>query len=400
MIFFFFGKILLRAAFLTVQRTTLDFQIYINCYVHECITMNSRTRFFRLGLLALVFAITLAGLGCFGEAFEEGSEEMDKNGSGSVPSEEKRVLKIFHAGSLGVPFEELEAEFEAKNPGVDVQREAEGSAKCVRKITELGKPADILASADYSLIPSMMMPEYADWYVAFARNQIVLAYTNESAYSEEINASNWYEILRRPDVNYGFSNPNDDPCGYRTQMVTQLAEDYYGDERIYEDLILDLTGLSVTKENGNYSVHVPESEAIAPDPSKIMMRSKEVDLSSALEMGEIDYFYIYRSVAVQHGFDFLELPEEIDLSSLEYAENYARVQVEMAGGTVAVGAPIVYGITVPKGAENPELGLKFLKLLLEETGQEIFIRNGQPPIVPAQVGGKEALPAELLPFVE
>lgn len=351
-------------------------------------------------VIALVFAITFAGLGCIGGSDEETLSGEVENGSAAASTGEDTVLKIFHAGSLGVPFEELEAEFETRHPGVDVQREAEGSAKCVRKITELGKPADILASADYSLIPSMMMPEYADWYVAFARNRIVIAYTNESAYSDEITADNWYEILRKPDVNYGFSNPNDDPCGYRTQMVTQLAEDYYGDDKIYDDLILNLTGMSGTEETGTYTVHVPDSEAINPVTSKIMMRSKEVDLSSALEIGEIDYFYIYRSVAVQHGFEFIELPEAIDLSSIEYADNYARVQVERASGQVTVGSPIVYGITVPKNAENPELGIEFVKLLLGETGQEIFTRNGQPPIVPAQVGGKEAMPAELQAFVE
>lgn len=361
--------------------------------------MTSKIQLFRVIVIALIFAITFAGLGCVGDSDEE-APSGEENGSVAAPAGEEAVLKIFHAGSLGVPFAELEAEFEAQHPGVDVQREAEGSAKCVRKITELGKTADILASADYSLIPSMMMPEYADWYAAFARNRIVIAYTDESAYSDEITTDNWYEILRRTDVNYGFSNPNDDPCGYRTQMVTQLAESYYGDNKIYDDLILDLTGMTGTEENGTYTVHVPDSESINPDNSKIMMRSKEVDLSSALEIGEIDYFYIYRSVAVQHGFEFIELPEAIDLSSIDYADNYSRVQVEMASGTIAIGSPIVYGVTVPKNAENPELGIEFVKLLLGETGQEIFVENGQPPIVPAQVGGKEAMPAELQVFVE
>lgn len=370
--------------------------------------MSSRRDIYKLLVIFAVLSVTFFGLGCVDSSEEtESAEEngasaegAEENGAGAGPAEEASVLKIFHAGSLSVPFEELEKEFEAQNPGVDVQREAAGSAKCVRKITELGKNADILASADYNLIPTMMMPEYADWYAAFAKNQIVIAYTNESKYSNEINADNWYEILRRPDVRYGFSNPNDDPCGYRTQMVTQLAELQYEDDQIYDDLILDLTGMTVTEENGIYTVHVPESEAIDPDTSKIMLRSMEVELSSALEMGEIDYFYIYRSVAVQHGFNFVELPEEIDLSSIEYADNYGKVQVERASGEIATGAPIVYGVTIPMNAENPELATEFVELLLEETGQQIFVENGQPPIVPAVAGGKEAMPPALQALVE
>ena len=75
------------------------------------------------------------------------------------PEEEEIVLKVFHAGSLTVPLEEVEARFEADYPNVDVQLEPAGSVQCVQKVTEIGELADVVASADYSLIPSMMMPD-------------------------------------------------------------------------------------------------------------------------------------------------------------------------------------------------------------------------------------------------
>ncbi len=368
--------------------------------------MNIKSRIFKL-VSVLLILIVFASLGCVDNRAENESAGAVENGTGNVSenisenASSGEVLTVFHAGSLGVPFEELEAEFEAQHPGVDVQREAAGSAQSVRKITELGKKADVLASADYGLIPSLMMPEYADWYAAFAKNQMVIAYTNESKYSDEISASNWYEILRRPDVSYGFSNPNDDPAGYRSQIVTQLAESYYNDSQIYDDLMLKNTGMTVTtQENGTVLIHTPASEEISPNTSKIMLRSMEVELSSALETEEIDYFYIYRSVAEQHGFKYVELPPEIDLSSLDYADNYSKVQVEMANGEVVTGSPIVYGVTIPKNAENPKLAADFIKLLLEEPGQQIFIKNGQPPIVPALAEGKDKMPEELQPLVK
>ena len=294
--------------------------------------------------------------------------------------------------------EELEQRFEELHPNVDVQREAAGSVTSVKKITELGKQADILASADYNLIPSMMMPEFADWYVAFARNQIVIAYTNDSKYSSDINQDNWYEILRRPDVTFGISNPNDDPCGYRSQMVTQLAENHYADASIHDDLMAANTGITVLSENGTHIIKVPPSEEIDPNTEKIMLRSMETELSSALEMGEIDYFYIYRSVAVQHGFEFVELPPQIDLSSIEYADQYNKVNIELANGNVIEGKPIVYGITVPNNAQQPDLAVEFVELLLSEEGQSIFLDNGQPPIVPAIASDVNAVPEGLENF--
>jgi molybdate/tungstate transport system substrate-binding protein len=349
----------------------------------------------------LLMMVVFASLGCVGEQTENISSNTGTNGSGNTSANGGTVLTVFHAGSLSVPFEELEAEFEAQHPGVDVQREAAGSAQSIRKITELGKKADVLASADYALIPSMMMPEYADWYAAFAKNQMILAYTDKSKYSNEINTNNWYEILRRPDVRFGFSNPNDDPAGYRSQIVTKLAESYYNDSQIYNDLILKNTGIKITtQENGTALIQVPASEEIAPNPNKIMLRSMEVELSSALETGEIDYLYIYRSVAEQHGFKYVELPPEIDLSSLDYANNYSRVQVRMVNGEIVTGSPIVYGVTIPKNAGNQALATEFVKLLLGNQGQQIFIKNGQPPIVPAIAEEKDKMPAELQQLVK
>ena len=61
------------------------------------------------------------------------------------------------------------------------------------------------------------------------------------------------------------------------------------------------------------------------------------------------------------------------------------------------GAPIVYGVTVPKIAEHPDLGVAFVEMLIGATGQEILERDGQPPIVPAD--GYGTVPAELQSLV-
>lgn len=54
-----------------------------------------------------------------------------------------------------------------------------------------------------------------------------LCFTEKSKYAKEINADNWYPVLQRNGVTYGRSDPDLDPCGYRTLMVWQLAEKHY-----------------------------------------------------------------------------------------------------------------------------------------------------------------------------
>ena len=134
---------------------------------------------------------------------------------------------IYHAGSLSVPFKVIEENFEKENPGIDIQREASGSQKAARKIIDLKKTCDIMASADYMVIDKLLIPEYASWNIRFASNQMVICYTKLSKYSDRITSDNWYNVLKNKDVVWGHSDPNLDPCGYRSLMVMQLAELYY-----------------------------------------------------------------------------------------------------------------------------------------------------------------------------
>ena len=155
----------------------------------------------------------------------------------SVGAEPQGKLIIFHAGSLTVPFAKMEKFFEAKYPKLDVLRTPGGSTKIARLISELHKPADIMGSADFKVIDKTLIPEYAEWNVRFATNQLVLCYTDKSRFANEVNADNWYSILGRKGVIWGHSDPSLDPCGYRSLMVLQLAEKHYKAPGLYDQLI-------------------------------------------------------------------------------------------------------------------------------------------------------------------
>lgn len=290
---------------------------------------------------------------------------------------------IFHAGSLTLPFAKMEKEFEARYPKVDIQREAAGSRKCARKIADLKKPCDIMASADYTVIDELLIPEYADWNVRFATNRLVLCYTSKSKYADKINATNWYKILQKKDVVWGHSDPNVDPCGYRSVMVLQLAEKYYKIPGLYKKLIANRP-----KRN---------------------IRPKSVELIALLQTGNMDYAWEYRSVAVQHGLKFVELPDQINLGNYKYDNFYKQAVVELTGkksGTTIKkrGKSCTYGVTLIKNAPNREAAIAFLKYLLDPKGGLKILREmGQPPFIPCRVPTakmKASLPKELQKLVE
>jgi len=319
---------------------------------------------------------------------------------------EKTKLNVIYAGSLIVPFGEIEHQFESRHLDVDVRIEGHGSIQAIRHITDIHEEYDVLAVADENLIPDMMYAtdnnteSYACWYVRFARNQMVIAYTNESRYANEINESNWYEILARPDVKFGFSNPMLDACGYRTLMVTQLAELYYNDQTIFDRLIscnFD-PAMSVTENNETCIVLIPE--IFKPQSKKIIIRGGSVQLLALLDFGEIDYIFGYKSVAQQHGLRFLELPTEIDLSSPEYEDTYKKVIVRLgfqrftSVGTDRVGKPIFYAITIPENAPHPELAMQFVEFVISEEGRGVLNDIKQPTVLPV-ADNLDRIPDEL-----
>ena len=288
-------------------------------------------------------------------------------------------LIIFHAGSLTVPFRRLAEIFRREHPGVKILAEAAGSRNCARKISELQRPCDVMASADYTVIEQLLIPRYADWSLSFAGNEMAIMYRPDSKFAGRINADNWPQILLREGVQYGHSDPNADPCGYRSQLVWQLAQKYYRIPGLYRQLRRKCPPRNV--------------------------RPKETDLIAMLEAGELDYLFIYRSLCGQHRMPCLILPEQISLKSADYEDFYRQASVRISGKTpgsfiTKTGAPMIYGVTIPRNAPNPAAATAFLELLISRQGQRVMAENGQPPIVPALVSGdRSRLPRRLRPWV-
>ncbi len=293
----------------------------------------------------------------------------------------KGVLTIYCAGSLGIPFSKLASIYTSKY-GVKVRIETHGSVEVVRLVTSLGKICDVVGVADYRLIPYFMVPKYADWYVAFATNQLVLVFTNKSRYASwlEKHPGKWYEVLGMPGVRYGFSNPDMDPCGYRAVGVLALASLYYHNESILKDYVLSkISGARAKLVNGTLNVYIPATFSIK---GNLVIKPKEVDLIALLESGAIDYAFEYLSLAKQHHLRYVKLPVKINLSSPKYDRYYSRVVVHILVGSSKEKAikmkSIVYGVTIPKNAPHKSLALKFVELLLSGVGRKVFEEEGQP----------------------
>jgi molybdate/tungstate transport system substrate-binding protein len=287
-------------------------------------------------------------------------------------------LIIFHAGSLSVPFQEIAESFKKENPEINIMMEAAGSRKCARKITDLNRECDVMASADYKVIDNLLIPEYADWNIKFAGNEMAIVYHEKSRQSARINKDNWYRVLMEDDVVFGRSNPDFDPCGYRAVLLAKLAEKYYRQPGLSEKML---------HKDINY------------------IRPKEVDLVALLETDVIDYIFLYRSVAEQHGLKYLILPDSINLKNPGLDGYYATATVKISGKRpgetiTQKGEAMVYAVTIIKNSPNKEAAMKFVRFLLSrEKGMAIMEKNGQLSLVPSPTDTYEKIPKELKQFV-
>jgi molybdate/tungstate transport system substrate-binding protein len=266
-------------------------------------------------------------------------------------------LVVFNAGSLAKPFSDLLRAFRAKHPKVVPAQENSGSLEAARKLTDLDKVPDVIGVADYGIIPKLLIPTHATWYATFARNAMVLTYTDQSEGADEIDGRNWWQVVLRPGIRAGHSDPALDPNGYRTLMVFQLAEKYYREPGLSERL-----------------------DRVFPPR---YMRPKEADLTALVQAGELDYAWSYLSIAKTTGLRYVALPREIDLSDPGLAQWYAQASVRLPGASRAGkdsvefrGEPIVYALTIPTAAPHPAAAQVFVRFLFSPEGQAIIKSNG------------------------
>jgi molybdate/tungstate transport system substrate-binding protein len=275
---------------------------------------------------------------------------------------------VYAAASLSAPIKAALDTFARRN-GTVVMEEHGGSLELARRITELKRVPDVIALADQEVFTELLMPAHVPWYIRFARNRMVVAYTGRSRGAAQVNANSWWKVLLRPDVLVGRSDPEIAPVGYRALLTYELAESYYKQP-----------GLAARLK--------------ARTPPKLI-RGNATELAALLEAGELDYIVDYESLARSRRLRFVPLPPEIDLGDPRQAAAYARATVRVKRGKDSVtvaGAPILYGIARPVDAPHPEWGGRFIAFLLSTDGRAILRRFDVDALDrPEPVGGR--LPA-------
>ena len=294
----------------------------------------------------------------------------------SRPEEQRRVVRAYHAGSLNaVVGQDVGPAFTAAT-GLTVESRGGASVDLANAIRSGEIEADVFMSADAEVNDEVLMgPASGDlvrWYAIMCRQRMVLAYSPASRFLADFEAAvrgeiPWYEVLQSPGLVLKRSDPRHDPGGYRAVFALTLAEARYGRPGL-KDAVLKGDENEAQITAGNYAA---------------MMR------------GAVDAWLGYVTNVVAVGAPYLELPPEVDQSDPALAAFYARASYTNPRGQTFRGTPLVYGVTIPTTAPNPDGAARFVEYLLTQPGQAALARRGFLPSPILMAGDMMAVPSSL-----
>src|SRR5579864_7566347 len=264
---------------------------------------------------------------------------------------EASVVKVLHAGSLTTLVRQELGPALYQGSGIALESEPGHSVALALALKEGRTSGDVYLSADAEVNRILLEPTNGGaigWFVIFARNTVVLAYSPKSRFlanfeQARIGAIPWYQVLLQPGVQIRRNDPNLDPMGYYTLLVCALAEEHYR----LPDLKARLLGSDTNPEQVNRFT------------------------LAQLEGGEIDAMFLYLSAAQGLALPFLRLPDEINLSNPALATTYAQVQFTTNTGQTFHGKPISFSAAVLNNASHPHAALQFVEYLLSPPGQQL-----------------------------
>ncbi|MBC7793645.1 MAG: substrate-binding domain-containing protein [Clostridia bacterium] len=286
-----------------------------------------------------------------------------------------RHVTVFAAASMGQVLDQLREPFKAICVDCDLRVEISGSRVGVAKIADQHLPADLVITADADLIDDVLRPEHTAFNAAFAVNALVLAVSPDSSVHAELaRGSKWQQVLLEPEVRIGHADPAQAPVGYRTLMALDL------NDRVASD-------------------NLKTGAQIAARLDRKYMRDDVSKLTVALATNAVDVAFIYLSEAEQQSLQFVRLDPRIDFSDHTKNDVYATARYTTPAlasypARNIRGTAALYGLTVPKNAEHPDMGYALARLLLSPKGREVAAKAHVTILSHPRVSGASALPLE------
>ncbi|MDE2268760.1 MAG: extracellular solute-binding protein [Betaproteobacteria bacterium] len=281
-------------------------------------------------------------------------------GGMTVASAAEPVLSVAYAGSMGALMDKALGPAIAKQDKVQYQGQGAGAFGLAHLIAAKQINPDVFVSITPGPIEVLQKAGLIDTAVPVASTQMVIAYSDKSKFAADFKAAAagkmpWYEVLQKPGIHFGRTDPAVDPQGRNIVFTMLLAQEFYKQPGLADKIL----------------GKVENEQQIFTEPS----------LLSRLESGQLDATSGYLSAVISHKLPYIKLPGEINLSDPAMIEKwYSKVHFDIKlpnGKTDTLSTqPLVFYAAVLKNAPNPKAGAAFVKLMTSAEGQALFKQYG------------------------
>ena len=272
-----------------------------------------------------------------------------------------QTATIAYAGSMGLLMDHAIGPAFTAQTGDRFHGIGRGAFGLAHLIAAKTLQADAFISITRGPIEILQKAGLVDHAQPVASTAMVLAWSPHSRFRADFEAAGadarWFDILEKPGLRFGRTDPRTDPQGRNVLFTFDLAQRYYHKP----ELIRRVLGKPVNPAQ------------IFPEPS----------LLSRIDSGAVDATIGYESAVKSLKLPFLKLPRQINLSDPSMAADWysrAAITLKVKGHSQTLRTqPLVFYACVPRTARNPAAGQAFVSLLQSRKGQELFARYGYNP---------------------
>ena len=269
-------------------------------------------------------------------------------------------LEVAYAGSMGALMDRGVRPAIAERLDAELRGRGQGSTGLANLIVAGSIRPDIFIAVTPGPMRTVLKAGKAERAIPIARTEMVLAYSPRSRFAKEFarrNGPPWWQILERPDLRFGRTDPNVDPQGLNTLFMLQLAETYYHQPNLADKIL------------------GPQL-----NPRQIF---QEPEMMARLQAGQLDVSSAYKTQPEAMDIPFITLPREINLGDAALENDYRKAAVVLNGKTLHP-SPLVFYAAVLRDAPHAKLAARFLAWLQDAEARGILARYHYDPPGDAQ----------------
>jgi molybdate/tungstate transport system substrate-binding protein len=271
--------------------------------------------------------------------------------SGNAFAQELTPLDVAYAGSMGSMMEgPIKAA--AASMGIEMRGRAQGSDALAQLIVSGSIPVDVFIPVTPGPMNTVLKAGKAQHAAPIARTEMVIAYSQKSSFAAAFASQPWYEVLQRPGVRFGRTDPATDPQGRNIVFTMQLAETYYKQPGLAKKILGDTVNAS----------------QIFSEPS----------VEARLQSGELDAASAYKTQPGPFNIPFVRLPEEINLGNASMNATYQTASFDLNGKTYHP-QPLVYYAATITGSPHAERAAAFVQWFSSPPAQAILRKYAYDP---------------------